>query len=171
MGDYTLKMAEHVASTGRVFSLEPVPATFDILSRIIADRFLSNVTLLNLAASDTFEEVSITVPLHADGIPNYYQARIGNPKWANHAIKVFAVPIDSVEFVRRIALVKIDAEGYDSKVLSGARALICRDRPVLILESLDAEGKRFLLDLGYEYEKFPGSPNLVFLPPSRQADA
>jgi hypothetical protein len=37
---------------------------------------------------------------------------------------------------RRVGFIKVDAEGHDLKVLSGARSLLLRDRPIVFVEVL-----------------------------------
>lgn len=69
------------------------------------------------------------------------------------------------------AFIKIDVEGHELAVLEGARALLARARPVLVMEMEDrhAPGKRaaileFLTRLGYTCLRLPGSENRIFLP-------
>lgn len=51
---------------------------------------------------------------------------------------VVATTVDSLEFQKRVALIKVDAEGMDALVLAGAQRLIKRDRPLIVAEAADA---------------------------------
>jgi hypothetical protein len=51
----------------------------------------------------------------------------------------------------RPTLIKIDVEGHELEVLAGARALLGRFSPVLIIEVNDAEGLEHVLgEIGYQ---------------------
>jgi len=52
-GSYTALLSRLVGRTGEVWSIEPVPDTFRILSYCVASSNLENVRLFNLALSDS----------------------------------------------------------------------------------------------------------------------
>lgn len=62
---------------------------------------------------------------------------------------------------RVIALVKIDAEGHEGRVLLGMRELLIRDKPTIIVEASAREAKALLNELGYHSRRLDGSPNLL----------
>jgi FkbM family methyltransferase len=160
VGHYTARMSEIVGPTGRVIALEPAPDNFSALVSN-AQRFrFANVTLLNLAAGDTSGSCGLTVPEWPDGTPNGYLARIES----HGSIGCLAIRVDGLEIPGPVQLVKIDAEGYEARVLAGMRTLLERDRPVIILER-NPEGEAVLQSLGYAICR-PGvrSPNIVALP-------
>jgi len=51
-----------------------------------------------------------------------------------------------------VALIQLDLEGYELAAIVGARAVIERDRPVLILEDRQALTHELLQTWGYRYQ-------------------
>src|SRR3989475_8391417 len=77
-GLYTKTLAELVGPSGRVYSIEPVPETFDVLTSNIARLGLSNVVPMRYAVSDSDgERVTLVVPkVGPFGVENAYRAQI-----------------------------------------------------------------------------------------------
>ena len=49
-----------------------------------------------------------------------------------------ATTVDSLQFGKRVALIKIDAEGMDALVIAGAKRLIHGDRPLVVCEAAES---------------------------------
>lgn len=159
VGHYAVEMARAVGPTGHIIALEPIPETFTFLTDNLESAGMRNVTLLNAAASSGARMASMRVPSrNGDGTKNYYQAYISD---RNPEYQVCCVPLDALQIAHPIVLAKIDAEGHDNHVIAGMMGLIQRDRPVLIVESLEAETLHKLTLLGYLREQLPGSPNAI----------
>jgi FkbM family methyltransferase len=84
-------------------------------------------------------------------------------------ICVLAVSLDSLEyrFSNKVGMIKIDVEGFEYFVLLGAKKILERDHPVIIIEIWDnnlEKIKDFLLkDIGYtKFEKYEDQ-NYIFL--------
>ena len=162
VGHYTKRLSELVGARGRVIAFEPTPATFSLLaanSQLFAH---PNVSLVNAAVSDHFDEVGMSVPQFETGLNNYYEARLSSA--ADCAWSVLTLSLDALGIAHRIALVKIDAEDHESFVLAGMKKLIARDHPVLIVETGSQATVTDLAASGYVPEKLPGSPNYLFRP-------
>ena len=155
VGHYAARMCTLVGTAGRVVAVEPVPATFALLTANARHFARGNLTLLNLAASDTPGVVGLSVP-DAGG----YEARLA----AAAPLHCLAAPLDALGIPGPVRLVKIDVEGHEAAVLRGMSGLIARDRPVVIFEARrDAAG--WLESLGYHILPLAGrSPNLVAAP-------
>jgi FkbM family methyltransferase len=153
VGHYTLRLAD---LAGRVIAVEPVPETFAMLAANCAGR--GNVTLLNVAASDSVGVVNIAVPRFSTGLRNWYEASITAE---STGLSVLAMPLDSLD-LPKVGLVKIDAEGHELQVLFGMRQTIERDRPLLIVETGDkSEAVKLLESWGYGVRRLDGSPNVI----------
>lgn len=161
IGHYTKRMSELVGPQGRVFSFEPMAATFDLLSSNVARLKCLNVSLLNFAASDAANLVHMDLPTFDTGASNYYQAHItANGSGA----AVMAIPIDSLKLPHTVRLVKIDAEGHEPSVLAGMEQLILRDHPIIVLEYSSSGPEQYLAARGYQRTYIEGSSNLIFMP-------
>ncbi len=160
VGHYTKRFSELVGAHGRVIAFEPTPATFSLLAANTQGFAHPNVTLLNAAVSDHFDEVGLSIPKFDSGLTNYYEAHLSPA--ADSGLSVLTVSIDALGIDHRIALVKIDAEDHESFVLAGMRNLIERDHPILIVETGVPAVVDGLAALGYAPEKLEGSPNFLF---------
>lgn len=160
VGHYTKRFSDLVASQGRVIAIEPVPYTFALLAANVSLFKYSNVTLLNLAASNRTAVVGIEIPDFESGLKNYYEAMVTDQLPDDH--QVLSVALDSLVLDHRIRLIKIDAEGHDPLVLDGMERILARDHPTLIIETNSPNTTVKLASLGYESEKLPDSPNMLF---------
>jgi FkbM family methyltransferase len=162
VGHYTKRFSELVGAHGRVIAFEPVPTTFSLLSANVPLFAHPNVSLINAAVSDKLDIVGMSMPKFSTGLTNYYQAHLSPD--AESAFSVLTISLDSLCMNQHIALVKIDAEGHESFVLTGMQKLIENHHPVLIVETGSKEVIANLTSLGYVHEKLQNSPNILFKP-------
>lgn len=163
VGQYTKCFSDLVGPLGRVIAVEPVPATHALLAANVQLFRNSNVALLNVAASSEFGLATISVPRLVSGLPNYYEAHLSlNPD--SSSLTVMTLPIDSLGITHRVALVKIDVEGHELRVLDGMKGLVARDQPVIIVETRNPNLLDALAPLAYESERLDDSPNLLLRP-------
>jgi FkbM family methyltransferase len=167
VGHYTLRMSELVGDAGRVVAFEPVPETFALLAANARSFATANVSLLNVAASDSAGIAGIRIPQFDGGLTNYYQASLTTDAGV---LSVLTLQIDSLE-LPSVKLAKIDVEGHELPVLLGMRKILQRDRPVLIVETSAKKTMDFLENLGYGIRRLPGSSNLLCEPGIARMDA
>lgn len=150
IGVHAIAFAEHAE---RVFAFEPQPRTYQLLSLNVSQR--PNVTTFNLGASDKAATVSAVSP-HL----NFGGTTITDrpPTELESAWSFDVVTLDSIDELRDIALFKLDVEGHEEQALLGARELLLREKPVVVLEqNADAisDGSsasiELLKSLGYDH--------------------
>ena len=163
IGHYTKRFSDLVGAHGRVIAFEPVPATFELLAANAAQFAWSNVTLLNLAASDTTQVLGMSIPDFDTGLKNYYGAALTT---VATDLQVMSCPIDSLGFAGPVRMLKVDAEGHDAVVLRGAKGLIAANRPTIVIESVSPEVQELLGGLGYLTQTVPGSSNVIYRHPA-----
>jgi FkbM family methyltransferase len=165
VGHYTKRFSDLVGPTGRVIAVEPVPSTFALLAANVQLFRHANVTLVNAAASNRTGVTGMSVPRLSTGLANYYGAHV-SALGEEASLTVVSLSIDSLAIEHPIALAKIDVEGHEALALQGMRALLERDRPVLIVETRAEEIIAALEAMGYQASRSGNSPNVVFAPSS-----
>ena len=186
IGVYAL-LAGLYESSKVVYAFEPMPEVADALRRNVAVNGLDNVHVENFAAASQNGETTLFIP--RAGLPSSSSTREGF-RDARRRIKVPTVKLDSFvdsTGIPRVDLIKIDTETTEPEVLEGARAILKRDRPVVICEVLaghtEDELNRILGDLDYRYfwitpeglvrrDEIEGDPNYqhnnyLFVPASK----
>jgi FkbM family methyltransferase len=134
-----------------VIALEPNPRNREVLARNVALNELHNVRVLPHAAGEARYTATLWL---ADAGSTLLPGIV-----RGETVEVEVAPLD--ELVSRADVIKIDVEGYDWRVIQGARRLIEAQRPALIVEHHDSRPqyagtvsdypriKRFLRERGY----------------------
>ena len=159
IGHYTVRLSELVGEKGRVFSIEPVPKTFEILASNVTCGKFTNVTLFNVAASDNECTVYMSIPKLDSGIDNYYQASIVD---TISDMIIYCLPLSCIKFNKAVKLIKIDIEGHELSALIGFKELLERDHPLLIIEGASGDIREYLKRFGYLQFRIKESPNSIF---------
>jgi FkbM family methyltransferase len=147
IGALTIGMARLVQPQGMVHAFEPQRVIFDILSNNIRLNGLTNVAAYRRAVGSEGGTVRVP-PLDYRQTNNFGGVTLGGSQGED----VEVVTIDSLG-LSRLRLLKVDVEGMETEVVSGARATIGRLQPALYIENDRAERSRrlisLLFDLGY----------------------
>jgi FkbM family methyltransferase len=133
-GLHTLLAARCVGETGKVYAFEPIPANCSLLEhhgRLNACE--ERILLIRQAASDTSEG---TIELYGAAQGLAFSASLGQKDSIQPSLTVPVTTLDACLAGRAgaIRLIKIDVEGAEGLVLRGAREILVRDRPILIVE-------------------------------------
>jgi FkbM family methyltransferase len=181
-----------LAPDARILAFEPHPRTIAVLRERLAG---SRVEIFQVALGDAAGETTIYDFADADGST---QASLSRESVALYAQDVVAHPVSvktidalmAEQRIERIALLKIDTEGLDHKVLLGAHAAIAARRIGMIqFEFIEANvatrttmrdffdalpgygiarlclnGEEWPLDYSVKYCEIPVSQNLIARP-------
>jgi FkbM family methyltransferase len=159
-GIHTLLMARLVGSTGRVYAFEPVPENVRQLRESIALNNFSNVVVIEAAVAE--QPGTETFGRGGDHSTGHLTGNAGRTG-AEFQVKV--VSLDDQVFAQKTGppdFVKIDVEGAESSVLTGAKRVLETYRPILLIAlhtpEQDTAVGQTLSDLGYEaYRTSDGS--------------
>ena len=144
-------------------AFEPVPLHRELFTRNVGQP--PHVMLWDTALGEVAETVQMEVPVETTGnshiaLGHRHQGARGvgvkNPEKCFLVDNVKVVPLDSFNFFD-VDLIKIDVEGYELRVVKGARETLLREKPILVLEQKGndkeyGDGKdaalEYCLDLG-----------------------
>jgi FkbM family methyltransferase len=133
IGLQSIRMAQCVGSTGRVYAFEPLNHLQEKLKRNLALNRIDNVTLLPFALSDEESETEFSLDEHAW---NQGTFSLNNTTGANKQqvqVKV-GDNMNEIRSLPAISLIKIDVEGFEFHVLRGLRTCLEKHRPRIIFE-------------------------------------
>jgi FkbM family methyltransferase len=200
-GLYAYHMSRAVGPSGKVYSFEPIPftaRTFRLVQRGL--RFRDNVELVNKGCGERAGRVSFTVPVLETGAISAGQVhmgrnddRTGKERYATGKSKVVDCEVvtldDFLPAPGDVAFIKCDIEGADLFAMRGARRVLERSHPSVIIEITpwflegfglsvsDVTG--FFAELGYRLYRYEGKrlheataadvveDNWVFIHPTR----
>jgi len=139
-GYYTVPFSSKVGPTGSVISFEPYPTNYEVLTRIIENLKLTNVTTINAALSDYESTAEMEIPpighrwRDEHGLP-YGLARFSSDEtWVGRET-VEVEKYDDLEIAEiPIHFVKIDVEGVEYDVVKGMYESLRRFQPIVQVE-------------------------------------
>ena len=130
-GLFTHLAAALVGPTGRVWAFEPAPANFRVLKRRASP--FPQVTAVRAALSDRNGLGRLAVDRDNSTRHSLFTANVGR-RWRSWPVRMMtlgqALPAD----LKRLDLVKIDAQGAEPQILLGARSVIKRYHPLIAFE-------------------------------------
>jgi FkbM family methyltransferase len=116
VGEETLTMANLVGGSGHVYAVEANPKTFEVLRYICEKNDLKNVTVLNIAISDTEGHISI------EDDDNYGVQNSIHGATTSNGLNVPAVSLDTFiqqNSITRVDFLKVNIEGAEKQLLQG----------------------------------------------------
>jgi FkbM family methyltransferase len=124
-GVYTYKLAKFC---GRVEAFEPQPGCCDLIKAYRAQ----NINVHCVALSDAPGVLNLNIPaIKGKAITGY--ATFNEISESHTTIPVPLRRLDDFSF-KDVSFIKIDVEGHESRVLSGAKETILREQPVILIE-------------------------------------
>lgn len=169
IGFITVRAARSLGERGRVIALEPHPVRFGSLERNIMLNSLTNAVALPFAAGSSNGSAIIHEPEPSLG-PHPLDVSMSDI--GGLAIEIEMRTVDDIlqDFPDdRVALVKIDVEGFELEVIKGMAHTLQNLKPLVIFEALDSyalgasTGK--LLEYNYTVQNIDGL-NYLAGPPS-----
>ena len=146
-GTWTYGMAKAVGPDGHVLALEPQPDLVAYLRKAFDST--RQVTIHSVAASDSQGTVTLHVPT-VDGRTEPGLASVDRTYESSTEYEVATNRLDDIVGDRDVAFIKIDVEGHELSVVTGAVSLLARSRPTLVIELTDIDessGSRRTYDL------------------------
>jgi FkbM family methyltransferase len=131
-----------------------------------------------VAISDQPGRATFYVPLSDDGMVLHFAGNLKQTHSQFRNQQTYQVELRTLDSFKidNVRFIKVDVEGSEREVLDGAKAIIARDRPGLLLELLSgthADPESYAADIcesfGYDAfvvqhgEKFPGLPTIAAL--------
>lgn len=152
IGTHSMAFAKLVGSNGFVYSFEPHPTYFYVLQKNLKLNNILNAKSIHVALADQSSIMQIE-EFNFEASNNPGNAKIMNVKSKLNMINVDTRTLDSFD-IKACNLIKIDVEGMEYSVLSGALSTIKRCQPIIYSEcnSADAAWPVVLLmrSLGYQ---------------------
>lgn len=133
-GYHAVLAAKRAGSLGTVYAFEPLPRNQSYLRKNLALNGIGNTTMIPAAVSDRDGELCF------DPGPGFMAGHISD---GSDGIRVKALTLDywqQSEHARPPDLMKIDVEGAEVRVLTGARRLITEHRPIILIDTHDFLG-------------------------------
>jgi len=153
VGFYTLLASELVGPKGRVFAFEPLPRNVAYLRRHLELNRTGNVTVFEAAVSDSAGQASF------EEAESSLMGRLS----PGGGLRVKTLALDGLLSKGEIPspnFIKIDAEGAEMHVLTGAQRLLADARPTIFLATHSPELHRQCCDLltsaGYSLDPIVG---------------
>ena len=117
---------------GTIYAFEPVKQHYNIAVENIKLNSLSNVIIKNNGLSNKREVLQMTTT-------NRHSEDLGGGSFISSEgnVEVDCVTIDTViPSQAKISIIQLDIEGYETHAIQGAKKVIMKNRPILILETL-----------------------------------
>jgi len=163
LGIYSYWMHKAVGPEGRVVAFEPQPELARHLIDLKGAFGLISLDIVNKGLSSSARLAQLYRPETGSGAGSLH---LRSSAW--RSVDVELVSLDAwYDSVRPIRFIKCDVEGHEHDVLLGARRVLLRDRPTLLLEIHHAEAEKgeiaaTLENLGYEGFFFHGGRKIPF---------
>ena len=144
IGTHSLYFSKR-CSKGNVVSLEPQVYIYEILCMNMLINGCYNVLPINAACGakrDQMRMVNVN-PFEGEQV-NYGMFKVNSQ--TEVGMKTNIVPLDEYDYLDKFRLIKMDVEGYETHVLSGAQKLLKKHQPIMYIEFNNKEGDDQLLE-------------------------
>lgn len=145
LGEYSYYLSKIVGKEGKVFSFEPFSRNVKVMNRFLKITNRSNVIIINKALSDFIGSCKFVIPFK-DGVFRDDLGKIATElqllECKHENLVVENIEVDCIDNIlgnknlneEKITFVKCDVEGDEYKVFKGAKYLLEKIRPIILVE-------------------------------------
>ena len=146
----------------KIYAFEPASDTYAILRKNVEinelDCIISTMNV-GVGAKESKGNIHFRAPFNM-GATAIVESDVGS---------IDIIKIDSLHLQGDVGLIKIDVEGFEDRVITGAKDTISKDRPIIMIEIFDDspqfdEINLFLSHLGYIAEAFNEANYFFYIP-------
>jgi len=134
VGFMTGLLSRLVGPSGRVHSFEPSPTTYKKLVALVEKNNLANVATHNMGCSDEKTTLSLNLTESSGNSSMRVCEKLHSKIKAVQQVDVVVLDEYLGDKLQRLDLLKIDTEGFEDRVLAGARKLLRRFKPTVYIE-------------------------------------
>jgi len=131
IGQHALFMSQFVGETGSVYAFEPLVNNTDSIQKSLNLNNGQNITIETMAVG---EEDVAEVKMYVPETSNDRSSRELVGMKTENIEKVKMTKLDSYFKDKKINFIKIDTEGFESEVITGASNIIAKHKPKILLE-------------------------------------
>jgi FkbM family methyltransferase len=179
-GLYTLVAGHRVGDGGCVYAFEPCPTTHQRLLANVQLNGLTNVSCYQLALSDREGMAEMNVSTNGFDAQNSLSQPTVEGTFVAETVSCTTWDsfVEEHNLAGRVTMIKIDVEGWESRVLHGAQKVLSRaDAPVLQVEFFDQTSQSagsscnelycLLEELGYQVYVYDAESKKIVRDPLR----
>jgi len=146
IGDLSIPLGHALTSKGRhdvmIHAFDPSPQKCKFIRHMVTLNRLSNIKIRNCGLSDKYSLMGID-----EERAKVCQSNTGGHMWKEGGKDpIRFIPLDFLMNSMQIGVFHIDVEGHEVEVLKGAKKLIQRDKPVLLIEVWDCSKSKECTD-------------------------
>ncbi|MBL6957684.1 MAG: FkbM family methyltransferase [Rhodospirillales bacterium] len=135
LGEWSLLMAKSIGPSGKLYSFEPLPFLAEAIDKTLKANGFKQARVIAGAVSNKSGEATLSVDYRHTG-----KSRIGtlesDGETERLAVKTLTLDdFSNSENLERLDFIKIDVEGHEAAVIEGAKDVLSKFRPTLILEA------------------------------------
>jgi FkbM family methyltransferase len=137
IGFFSIQMADLVGENGRVVAFEPIAEAAALLKRSLAENGLTAVVTVEtvaVGAKSGHADILCVHDARNQGASYLVSGEPAECRTAHEIRRIPVVALDDRRFDRRVSFIKLDVEGAEPLCIEGGRALLERDRPIVLSE-------------------------------------
>ena len=150
IGQHTLFMSKFTGEKGKVYCFEPLNKNYRSIKKSIDLNNFKNVTVEKKAVGEKNTMIKIFIPNSNNDRSSRKLFEVSSDKYEETEM----VTLDDYFSNKKIHFIKIDTEGFEPEVISGADKIITQHKPTILLE---------YSPLFYEQRKIESSSLLEYL--------
>lgn len=150
-GDFLPAISRALDPSAKLWAFEPHPESFQAASITLRLNALVNVDLQALGLSDRVAKYPLLVKDHGECLGGGSRILRSELRKSEETVQISVAPLaDLIPAHRAVSVLQLDVEGHEVAALAGARTIIQRWLPTIIIETLN-EGwvAENLTPLGY----------------------